>query len=149
MDNFTPFTNFIMQKVMPTIYDESLSYYETLEKLINYTNEMITSVNTVITNNNGLNNNYGGVIQQLNDLKTDIEKMKTGFYIKDGSISSSKMDINFYNQLKQYVADTVHEIVQFVWFGLNDDGHFIAIIPSSWSQIIFSTNSNGELTLTF
>ena len=36
--------------------------------------------------------------------------------------------------------DLVGSLVKMVFFGLTDDGHFVAYIPQSWSDIIFGTS---------
>ena len=37
------------------------------------------------------------------------------------------------------MADIIHEMVRFVFFGLDDDGHFVAYIPASWGFLHFDT----------
>lgn len=37
------------------------------------------------------------------------------------------------------MADIIHEMVRFVFFGLDDDGHFVAYIPASWEFLHFDT----------
>lgn len=44
-------------------------------------------------------------------------------------------------------VDLVGELVHTVFFGLTDDGHFIATIPDSWSDIEFNT-SDYDIILT-
>lgn len=149
MENLNGFTNFMCQKILPTVYDDSLSYYEVLAKLSNYVNEMIVSVNNVIIAHNTLSNNYTETLKQLDLLKKEIELMKTGFYIQDGSIELKKLSASCLAKIQEYVVDTVHNIAKFVWFGLSDDGYFIAIIPESWNEIVFSTSADGELVLEY
>ena len=143
------FNNFICQKVMPLVYDESLSYYEVLNKLISYTNEMVQNVNTLIDSNTALSQSYQSTISQLNDLKIELEKMKNGFYLADGSITLSKMSTDFLNNLQDYIAQFLQDLTAFVWFGLDDTGHFIAVMPSSWQDIAFGTDTSGNLTLSY
>jgi len=147
--NFDMFNNFVMQKVLPLVYDESLSYYEVLTKLTNYVNDMVKSVNDVIQAHNDLSGEYTTVLSQLNDLNVQIEQMKTGFFIQDGSIELKKLSQDCLNKIQEFCVDTIHNIAKFVWFGLNDDGYFIAIIPSSWSDLVFGTDENGNLTLSY
>jgi len=33
----------------------------------------------------------------------------------------------------------IHEMIMTVWFGITDDGYFVAYIPESWEDIIFNT----------
>lgn len=36
--------------------------------------------------------------------------------------------------------DLIGELVKMVFFGITDDGYFVAYIPESWSDIIFGTS---------
>lgn len=146
---FEEFKDFICSKVLPLVYDESLSYLEINTKLINYVNEMIKSVNNVISAHNDLTDHYAETLEKLSELKQEIEEMKKGFFIEDGTITLQKMNKEFLSLMQDYVTDTVEKLVSFVWFGLNDSGYFIAVIPSSWSQIIFSTDTEGNLVLKY
>lgn len=40
---------------------------------------------------------------------------------------------------KKYGIDIIGELVKMVFFGITDDGYFVAYIPESWSDIIFGT----------
>lgn len=46
----------------------------------------------------------------------------------------------FLEWARQNMPDLVKEMIKSVWFGLTDDGYFIAHIPESWSDIIFNTS---------
>lgn len=37
------------------------------------------------------------------------------------------------------MPELIKEMIKAVWFGLNDDGYFVAYIPDSWADIIFNT----------
>ena len=63
---------------------------------------------------------------------------------------------NKWMQLNGY--DIIGELVKMVFFGLTDDGYFVAYIPDSWSDIQFGTSGlddfpagvpYGHLTLTY
>lgn len=48
--------------------------------------------------------------------------------------------INAFNLwMKENALDLVGELVHMVFFGLTDDGHFVAFIPESWDDITFNT----------
>ena len=47
MFNKIPYFRFWCQKVLPTVYDDSLSYYELLCKVVAKLNEVIDSTNSV------------------------------------------------------------------------------------------------------
>lgn len=53
-----------------------------------------------------------------------------------------------------HMADIITQAVKMVFFGLNDDGYFVAYIPDSWNEIVFDTgydysdqNTYGRLIL--
>lgn len=56
--------------------------------------------------------------------------------------------------INAHMENIIIQAVKMVFFGLSDDGHFIAYIPSSWNEIIFDTgydysdeNTYGHLIL--
>lgn len=42
--------------------------------------------------------------------------------------------------MQENALDLVGDLVKMVFFGLTDDGHFVAYIPESWDDIIFGTS---------
>lgn len=57
-------------KVLPLVYDESLSYYEVLCKLTNILREL---ANNIDTNNDTIQNEFKKVYQEINDLKEYVD----------------------------------------------------------------------------
>ena len=64
----------------------------------------------------------------------------------------------FRHWMEENALDLVGELVKTVFFGLTQDGHFIAYIPESWSDIQFGTSGlddfpagidYGHLTLSY
>lgn len=60
--------------------------------------------------------------------------------------------------IQENAIDIVGDMVKMVFFGLNDDGYFVAYIPESWSDITFGTTGlddfptgvdYGHLTLSY
>lgn len=49
--------------------------------------------------------------------------------------------------LDENMEDILTQAVQLVWFGLTDDGHFMAVIPENWSDVQFDTTNEGQLML--
>ena len=101
-------------KVIPLVYDDSLSYYEVLCKVVDYINKLIDSDKEIVEN-----------IQQLRSELTTVQEWIDSF--------------NYEPLLK-----TVEEMVQKyltagVYFGLTDDGYFCAYIPKSWQNVKFNT----------
>lgn len=64
----------------------------------------------------------------------------------------------FTKWMQQNGLDLVGELVKMVFFGITDDGYFVAYIPEYWDDIIFNTTGYdinilgydfGHLTLSF
>ena len=103
---------FWCQKVLPLVYDNSLSYYEVLDKLTYAVNEVVTVTN----------------IQQdaIDEMTGDISSIKAELKrISEG-------DFDFIYQL-------VANALKHVFFGLTLSGYFVAYIPESWDDITFET----------
>ena len=58
---------FWCQKVLPIVYDDSLSYYELLNKVVVYLNNVISDVATCEENIGALGTSYGELQQFVND----------------------------------------------------------------------------------
>ena len=63
--------HFWCQKVMPLVFDDSLSYYEVLAKMRDYLNNAIEEINSM-----GIE--FEGVKTQLTQLKTYVDEYFTG-----------------------------------------------------------------------
>lgn len=74
--------------------------------------------------------------------KEDIEALKSEFE----EFKEHGFEDYYLEQIEQWVNDNLEELyrllVKQVYFGLTDDGHFIAYIPESWDDIIFDTGFN-------
>ena len=110
---------FWCQKILPLVYDDSLSYYEILCKVVDYINKLIDDDKAIIDNVNELKNELA-VVQKW------IEDFDTSFIQK---------------QVEEYIAKTIKTVT----FGISSAGYFMAIIPSNWSDIEFGTIQSGEL----
>lgn len=98
------------QKVLPLVYDDSLSYYEVLCKVVTYLNNVIEGTNGVIDDVEELRNDLATVQDWINNFDTKYaEKI-----------------------IAQYIATMV-------FFGLTDSGYFVAYIPENWDTIHFGT----------
>lgn len=56
-------------------------------------------------------------------------KLKAGDFTKD----------TFIEWVNTNMTDIIYQMVRFVFFGLDDDGHFVAYIPASWEFLHFDT----------
>lgn len=58
---------FWCQKVLPIVYDDSLSYYELLNKVVNYLNNAIRDISSLADNNTALYNAFIALQNYVND----------------------------------------------------------------------------------
>ena len=109
MSNFKHF-NFWCQKVLPLVYDESLSYYEVLCKVVDYLNHMLDDVNNVITDYNALKNELAEIQKWINNFST--------------------------SYLEKLIAE---KIATMIFVEISDAGYIIYYIPDTWNDITFNT----------
>lgn len=104
---------FWCQKVLPLVYEDSLSYYEILCKVVHYINDLIDSDKEIIS---------------------DIEGLQ-----KDMEVVKEWID-NFDDNAREIMEEIIKNyIVTMVFFGITEDGYFVAYIPDSWDDITFRT----------
>lgn len=119
---------FWCQKVLPLVFDQSLSYYEVLCKIAQKLNELIAENNR----QQEMIDKIPEIQSELDEINQEIEAIKNGEYIG-----------NYIEALQKWIdenlIDFVGNIVKYVFFGLTDDGHFAAYIPQSWAFIRFDT----------
>ena len=109
-----PYFKFWCMKVIPLVYDDSLSYYEVLCKVVDYINGLIDSDKEIVEN-----------IQQLRSELTIVQEWIDSFN---------------YEPLLATVEEMVQKyLTAGVYFGLTDSGYFCAYIPRSWKNIKFNT----------
>lgn len=118
------------QLVLPAVFDDSLSYYELVAKVVKKLNEVIDS-------NNELAGYVGTNTRDIAQLREDVELLNSEFEkIKSGQYASLYIEA-MKNWIAENLINIVGQIVKFVWFGLSDDGHFVAYIPASWRFLTF------------
>lgn len=111
MERLTQF-RFWCQKVLPLVYDNSLSYYEVLCKLTEHINGMVEGVEIAI--------------ESVQDLAVDVAEIEKELEkISEG---------NF-----EFIYQIVANAIKNVFFGLTMNGYFVAYIPDSWDDITFET----------
>ena len=109
MDKLKHF-RFWCQKVLPLVYDDSLSYYEVLCKVVKYLNNMITDVNVIINDVDGL--------------KADLQVVQNWIDNFDTS----------------YIETVIENLLlKMIIVGINDNGYIVYYIPESWEDITFNT----------
>lgn len=120
---------FWCQKVIPLVYDDSLSYYEVLCKVVHYINKIIDTSNEIIENVDQLKEELKVVQDWINNFDTS------------------------------YLEEIVREyIATMIFVEISDSGYFIYYIPESWDDITFNTTGldvtipdtdNGRLVLSY
>lgn len=101
---------FWCQKVLPLVYDNSLSYYEVLCKVVDYLNKVIED-----------DNNF---IKELDELEAALAEVQNII---------NNFDTEFAERIiKEYLATMI-------FVGINDAGYFVYYIPDSWQDIEFKT----------
>lgn len=124
---------FWCQKILPAVYDDSLSYYELLCKVIQKLNEIIEV-------DNQQSEAIRQIIIKLEELQSLFEQfMEHGF------------DDYYKNQIEQWIHDNMFNILSKiiqngVYFELTMDGYFAANVFKSWAHVWFDTvmNYNDE-----
>lgn len=118
------------QLVLPAVFDDSLSYYELVAKVVEKLNEVIDS-------NGELAGYVGANTRDIARLREDVDLLNSEFEkVKGGHYASLYIEA-----MKKWIAgnlvNVVGQVVKFVWFGLDDDGHFVAYVPTSWRFLTF------------
>ena len=97
-------------KVLPLVYDDSLSYYEVLCKVVDYINKLI---------------------EQDKVFGNEIEKLKKDLSVVQKWIDN--FDTSYAEEIiKQYIATMI-------FVEISDSGYIVYYIPSSWKDIVFNT----------
>ena len=104
------FFQFWCYKVLPLVYDDSLSYYELLCKMVDYINNLIET--------DKLQND------EINKLKQEIQAVQNWIDNFDTSFAE--------NVIAQYIATMI-------FVTISDAGYIIYNIPKHWECITFNT----------
>lgn len=101
---------FWCQKVLPLVYDDSLSYYEVLCKVVHYINNLIDTSNEII--------------QYVDELKDELKLVQD--WIDNFDTSYAEQIIREY-------------LVTMIFVEISDAGYFMYYIPENWDDITFNT----------
>lgn len=116
------------QHALPAVYDDSLSYYELLCKVV-------AKVNEIVEIHNQENNNWEEIQKRLDEIEAWIKEFQ-----------EHGLDPYYEAQVEKWVTENLdfifRKVVKQVFFGLNRDGYFVAYVPDSWNDIIFDTGWN-------
>lgn len=128
------------QTVIPLVYDDSLSYYEVLCKVVDYTNKLNSNQIEIVNELTDMNINIVQLKSDVNYLSGELEKVKNGDYVSLYIDSLSEW-------IDKNLQEMVRKIVKYISFGLSKDGHFVAYVPDTWDFITFDTIVDGTSEL--
>ena len=101
---------FWCQKILPLVYDDSLSYYEVLCKVVDY-------INNMIENQKEFSNNLDELKSELVIIQKWIDNFDTSYIEK---------------VVREYLATMI-------FVEISDAGYIIYYIPDTWKDITFNT----------
>lgn len=110
-------------KVLPLVYDDSLSYYEVLCRVVKYINNLI--------------DNDKEIAEDIEELQKELEEVQKWI----DEFDTRGVD--------KYLEESFAEMI---YCRISDAGYFIYYIPESWNDITFNTTgldiTNEQLTET-
>lgn len=122
-----------VQKVLPLVYDDSLSYYELLNKVVYKLNECVISNDQIVEYVDAL-------ALDVIELRRDVDSLLKG-------------------EFSELISKGIADGIKHVYFGLTDTGYFVVYIPENWRDVVFNTteyditvpqtSEYGHLTLTY
>lgn len=87
---------------------------------------------------------YDDTIQALNNWISENEPKLEDFEILYQMLISGNLPEGVQHGIeawmKENAIDLIGELVKMVFFGITNEGYFVAYIPESWSDIIFGTS---------
>lgn len=108
-------------------------YQYDLYWLVNQLKQALSNTETLRLHDIGQDTRLDGLdtlTAQLKDATDQLfAKLKAGDFTKD----------TFIEWVNTNMTDIIYQMVRFVFFGLDDDGHFVAYIPASWEFLHFDT----------
>jgi hypothetical protein len=119
--------------VLPIVYDDSLSTYEVISKAVDYLNKIIDEQKEIVDMISPFGVDFSELSTEVTNISSELEKVKKGDY------SSLYLD-GLATWINSNLETMVSKIVKFVAFELDDSGHLIANIPSTWNFLRFDTN---------
>lgn len=97
-------------KVLPLVYDQSLSYYEVLCKVVKYINDLIDQDKIIG--------------EELSGIKSDLETVQQWI---------DNFDTSFAEEIIKSCLATM------IFVEINDEGYIVYYIPEKWEDITFNT----------
>lgn len=76
----------------------------------------------------------GNYAERVAELEDAVEKLESGEITPE--LAAAIVEL-----VQRNIIDLVGDMVKFVFFGLTDNGYFVAYIPEPWDSIIFNTTN--------
>ena len=105
-----PHFRFWCQKVLPLVYDNSLSYYEVLCKVVHYINKLIDDDKIMA--------------DELDDLRAELKVVQDWIANFDTT------------ELEKMIEGL---LLKMIIVALDDNGYIVFFIPESWDDLTFNT----------
>lgn len=123
---------FWVQYVLPSVYDDSLSYMELLTKVVAKLNELGEDYNQLVAVIEQTGYDYTQMEEDIALLKTQMQNVINGDYVDEWKNALTAM-------LDESLTELWAQGAQFVQFGLTQNGFFYVDIPENWNFLQFST----------
>lgn len=115
-------------RLLPLDIEGDITDYEFLLKLCTKISEIIDYLKVFPEMQDAIKE----LQDDINNILEELEKVKNGEYV------SLYLDA-IIKYINENLQDFVGNIVKFVVFGLSQDGHFVAMTPSTWQFIHWDT----------
>lgn len=113
MADLTKF-KFWCQKVLPLVYDDSLSYYEVLCKVVDYLNNIIEGDISFVV---------------------DVEEIKKEIAEIQEWIANFNED-----EIREMAEQAIEEsLAAMIWVEISTNGYIVYHIPNGWKDVVFNT----------
>lgn len=123
---------FWVQYVLPSVYDDSLSYMELLTKVVAKLNELGEDYNSLVELWEQTGYDYTQMLEDIATLQTQMTNVINGVYVDNWKDS-------LFTMLDESIKEIWARGAQFVQFGLTQNGFFYVDIPENWDFLQFST----------
>ena len=80
-------------------------------------------------------------LKELGEYKDRIEELENAIDAIENGNLTPELAATIVELVQRNIIDLVGDMVKFVFFGLTDDGYFVAYIPEPWDAIIFNTTN--------
>lgn len=115
-------------RLLPLDIEGDITDYEFLLKMCTKINEVIDTIGSLPQFKEAIE----ALQEDVQNIEEELEKIRNGEYV------SLYLD-SIISYINNNLQDLVGNIVKFVNFGLSQDGHFVALIPSTWQFIHWDT----------